>query len=74
MSAAMADCDLVVHHGGAGPSWAALSAGKPAVVLPQAGDQFPDARILATAGAAHVCSFGARGDVAAIRGGLNFRS
>ena len=44
-------CALVVLHGGAGTSWAALSAGVPAVCLPQAGDQFRNAELLARAGA-----------------------
>jgi UDP:flavonoid glycosyltransferase YjiC (YdhE family) len=65
MPAAMAGCDLAVHHGGAGTSWMALSCGKPAVVLPQAGDQFRNAEILAAAGAALVCSSPESGDVAA---------
>lgn len=49
MPAVMANCDLIVHHGGAGTSWTALSVGKPAVVLPQAGDQFRNAEILSAA-------------------------
>jgi UDP:flavonoid glycosyltransferase YjiC (YdhE family) len=68
MSAAVAGCDLVVHHGGAGTSWTTLSSGKPAVVLPQAGDQFRNAEILSAAGAALVCSSDALGDVAATIG------
>ncbi|HEY3529538.1 MAG TPA: glycosyltransferase [Nocardioides sp.] len=55
MVAAMQSCDLVVHHGGAGTSWTALSCGTPAAVLPLAGEQFRNAQILATAGAAAVC-------------------
>jgi UDP:flavonoid glycosyltransferase YjiC (YdhE family) len=65
MPAAIAGCDLVVHHGGAGTSWTALSCGKPAVVLPQGGDQFRNAEILSAAGAALVCSSREIGDVAA---------
>ena len=45
--------DVVVHHGGAGTSWATLSAGRPALVLPQGGDQFSNARELVRVGAAH---------------------
>jgi UDP:flavonoid glycosyltransferase YjiC (YdhE family) len=72
MRTAMAGCDLVVHHGGAGTSWTALSSGKPAVVLPQAGDQFRNAEILSASGAALVCSSDAIGDLAAaIRRGLH---
>jgi L-demethylnoviosyl transferase len=44
-------CALVVHHGGAGTSWATLAAGVPAVCLPQAGDQFRNANLLACANA-----------------------
>jgi UDP:flavonoid glycosyltransferase YjiC (YdhE family) len=55
MEAAMRTCDLVVHHGGAGTSWTALSCGTPAVVLPMAGDQFRNAQLLGAAGAAIVC-------------------
>jgi UDP:flavonoid glycosyltransferase YjiC (YdhE family) len=47
-------CRLVVHHGGAGTSWATLAAGVPAVCLPQAGDQFRNAEILEWWGAAFV--------------------
>jgi UDP:flavonoid glycosyltransferase YjiC (YdhE family) len=54
--AAMRTCDLVVHHGGAGTSWTGLSCGKPAVVLPLAGDQFRNAELLSAAGAAYVCT------------------
>jgi enterobactin C-glucosyltransferase len=68
MGAAMAECDLVVHHGGAGTSWTTLSSGKPAVLLPQAGDQFRNAEILFAAGAALVCSSDATGDLAAAIG------
>ena len=72
MSAAAAGCDLVVHHGGAGTSWTTLSAGKPAVLLPQAGDQFRNAEILSAAGAALVCSSDETGDLAtAIGRGLD---
>lgn len=65
MVAAMQSCDLVVHHGGAGTSWTALSCGTPAVVLPLAGDQFRNAQILATAGAAAVCPSRDHDDLAA---------
>ncbi|WP_414690668.1 nucleotide disphospho-sugar-binding domain-containing protein [Nocardioides sp.] len=51
-AAAIQTCDLVVHHGGAGTSRTALGCGTPAVVLPLGGDQFRDAQLLATAGAA----------------------
>ena len=56
LPAAIRDSHLVVHHGGAGTSWTALSCGKPAVVLPQAGDQFRNAQLLSAAGAAIVSS------------------
>jgi UDP:flavonoid glycosyltransferase YjiC (YdhE family) len=54
LPAEVARCALVVHHGGAGTSWASLAAGVPAVCLPQAGDQFRNAELLARAGAALV--------------------
>lgn len=54
MAAATASSDLVIHHGGAGTSWTTLVAGRPAVVMPQAGDQFDNARLLAEAGTARV--------------------
>jgi UDP:flavonoid glycosyltransferase YjiC (YdhE family) len=50
----IARCTLVVHHGGAGTTWATLVAGIPAVCLPQSGDQFRNAELLAGAGAATV--------------------
>jgi UDP:flavonoid glycosyltransferase YjiC (YdhE family) len=46
----VARCDLVVHHGGAGTAYACLLAGVPAVCLPQMGDQFRNADLLAAAG------------------------
>jgi UDP:flavonoid glycosyltransferase YjiC (YdhE family) len=54
LPAEVARCALVVHHGGAGTAWASLAAGVPAVCLPQAGDQFRNAELLARAGAALV--------------------
>ncbi len=44
-------CALVVHHGGAGSCWAALTHGVPAVCLPQAADQFRNAGLVVAAGA-----------------------
>lgn len=43
--------DVVVHHGGLGTSIAAIRAGCPAVVLPQAFDQGHNARLLQSIGA-----------------------
>jgi len=54
LPAAVASSDLVIHHGGAGTSWATLAAGCPAVVVPQLGDQFRNAGLLGRAGVA-VC-------------------
>lgn len=72
MGAATAGCDLVVHHGGAGTSWTTLSSGRPAVLLPQAGDQHRNAEILSAAGAAVICTSNAPDDIAAaIARGLN---
>lgn len=53
VAAAVATSDLVVHHGGAGMSWTTLVAGRPAVVTPQAADQFRNADSLVGAGVAH---------------------
>jgi UDP:flavonoid glycosyltransferase YjiC (YdhE family) len=52
LPAEISRCALVIHHAGAGTSWATLAAGVPAVCLPQAGDQFRDAALLSAAGAA----------------------
>ena len=52
MPAAVATCDLVAHHGGAGTSWATLCAGRPALITPQMGDQFRNAALLTYAGVA----------------------
>ena len=46
----VARCELVIHHGGAGTAYASLLAGVPAVCLPQMGDQFRNANLLAAAG------------------------
>jgi UDP:flavonoid glycosyltransferase YjiC (YdhE family) len=54
MSGAIASSDLVAHHGGAGTSWSALLAGKAALVIPQAGDQFRNAYLLQRSSAALV--------------------
>jgi UDP:flavonoid glycosyltransferase YjiC (YdhE family) len=52
LPAAIATSDLVIHHGGAGTSWATLAAGRPAVVMPQMGDQFRNAALLQQSGVA----------------------
>lgn len=44
--------DAVVHHGGSGTALAAMAAGLPQVVMPQGADQFRNAVLLATTGAA----------------------
>jgi UDP:flavonoid glycosyltransferase YjiC (YdhE family) len=51
MRSAIRSSDLVLHHGGAGTTWTTLAEGRPAVVLPQGGDQFANADRLAAAGA-----------------------
>jgi UDP:flavonoid glycosyltransferase YjiC (YdhE family) len=56
MAAAVRASDLVVHHGGAGTSWTCLSVGRPALILPLAGDQFRNAGLIASAGAGLVSS------------------
>ena len=52
MPKAVATCDLVIHHGGAGTSWATLAAGRPAIATPQMGDQFRNTELLTRAGVA----------------------
>jgi hypothetical protein len=51
-AAAIAQADLVVHHGGSGTTLGALAAGVPQLVLPQGADQFANAEALLAAGAA----------------------
>lgn len=46
----LAHADLVVHHGGAGTTVAAMAYAVPQVVLPQGADQFRNAEIVAKAG------------------------
>ncbi|WP_112227157.1 glycosyltransferase [Lentzea atacamensis] len=46
----LAHADLVVHHGGAGTTVAAMAFAVPQVVLPQGADQFRNAEIVANAG------------------------
>lgn len=45
-------CSLVVHHGGAGTTHAALRAGRPSVIVPHIGDQFYWADLLCRRGVA----------------------
>lgn len=59
-------CDLLVHHGGAGSSMAALTYGLPQLVLPQMGDQFANAAQLTRRGVARQVPFADRG-VEAVR-------
>jgi UDP:flavonoid glycosyltransferase YjiC (YdhE family) len=54
LPAAIASSALVIHHAGAGTSWAALAAGRPSLVTPQMGDQFRNAALLERSGAADV--------------------
>ncbi|MEP6875833.1 MAG: nucleotide disphospho-sugar-binding domain-containing protein [Burkholderiales bacterium] len=46
--------DIVVSHGGAGTVLGACTSGRPQLVLPQAADQFRNARALERAGCAQV--------------------
>ncbi|MDX8053496.1 glycosyltransferase [Lentzea sp. BCCO 10_0798] len=46
----LAHADLVVHHGGAGTTVAAMTHGLPQLVLPQGADQFRNAEIVADTG------------------------
>ena len=52
LTAALPHCAAVVHHGGAGTCLAALAAGLPQVILPQAADQFLNADSLVNRGCA----------------------
>jgi UDP:flavonoid glycosyltransferase YjiC (YdhE family) len=51
-SAVLPLVDLIVHHGGTGTVLGALEVGLPQLLLPQVADQFINARILTSAGAA----------------------
>jgi UDP:flavonoid glycosyltransferase YjiC (YdhE family) len=51
-SAVLPLVDLIVHHGGTGTVLSALEVGLPQLLLPQGADQFINAEILTTAGAA----------------------
>ena len=53
-AAVLADCDVVVHHGGTGTMLGAVEHGRPQVVLPQGADQHLNARRLAELGTAVV--------------------
>jgi L-noviosyl transferase len=59
-------CALFVHHGGSGSSMAALTAGRPQLLMPQMCDQFAIARRLTAAGAARCVPFAER-SAAAVR-------
>lgn len=52
LTAALPHCAAIVHHGGAGTCLAALAAGVPQVIFPQAADQFLNTDSLITRGAA----------------------
>lgn len=51
LSSVAAGCAAIVHHGGIGTTYAALRAGLPAVVVPQAFDQPWNAKLVERAGA-----------------------
>jgi UDP:flavonoid glycosyltransferase YjiC (YdhE family) len=51
-SAVLPLVDLIVHHGGTGTVLSALEVGLPQLLLPQGADQFINAEILTTSGAA----------------------
>jgi UDP:flavonoid glycosyltransferase YjiC (YdhE family) len=57
-------CDLFVHHGGSGSSMAAITVGRPQLVMPQMCDQFAIAERLTAAGVARCVSFTDRAPVA----------
>lgn len=52
LTAALPRCAAIVHHGGAGTCLAALAAGVPQVIIPQAADQFLNTDSLVTRGCA----------------------
>ncbi|WP_432839240.1 nucleotide disphospho-sugar-binding domain-containing protein [Dactylosporangium sp. CA-092794] len=54
-------CALFVHHGGSGSSMAALTIGRPQLLMPQMCDQFAIADRLTAAGAARSVPFRGRG-------------
>jgi L-noviosyl transferase len=54
-------CDLFVHHGGSGSSMAAITVGRPHLVMPQMCDQFAIAERLTAAGIARCVPFTDRG-------------
>jgi UDP:flavonoid glycosyltransferase YjiC (YdhE family) len=51
LSELTAGCRFLVHHGGIGTTFAAMSAGQPSVVIPQAYDQFFNAQLVEALGA-----------------------
>lgn len=57
--------DAVVHHGGSGTALAAMADGLPQVVMPQGADQFQNAELLTTTGAARAFLRGMDPDVLA---------
>jgi UDP:flavonoid glycosyltransferase YjiC (YdhE family) len=57
--------DIVVHHGGSGTALAAIAAGLPQVVMPQGADQFQNAEVLTSTGAARAFLPGMADDVLA---------
>lgn len=54
LNALLPDCSLIVHHGGAGTSFTALTAGLPQLALPRGADQPANAAVLAEGGVAEV--------------------
>jgi L-noviosyl transferase len=57
----LSTCDLFVHHGGSGSSMAAITAGRPHLMMPQMCDQFAVAERLTAAGIARCVPFAERG-------------
>ncbi len=57
--------DAVVHHGGSGTALAAMAAGLPQVIMPQGADQFQNAELLQTTGAARTFLPGMEHDILA---------
>lgn len=50
LSTLVAACPLVIHHGGIGTMFGVLRAGRPAVIVPQAYDQFFNAQLIDISG------------------------
>ncbi|PZS40787.1 MAG: protein IroB [Pseudonocardiales bacterium] len=66
LTAALPNCSVMIHHGGAGTTLSALAAGVAQVIVPQGADQFLNAATVSQRG----CAVTADPSPAAIRAGL----